>query len=52
VNHNSLDCRKTIAGKVQLEVITQEENMRRSPGWKKLGVPALAYSGPDRSNDW
>lgn len=30
VNHNSLDNRKC-----NLEVITQEENMRRSNGWKK-----------------
>jgi hypothetical protein len=32
VNHNSLDNRKQ-----NLEVITQTENMRRSPGWKKRG---------------
>lgn len=52
VNHDPLDCRKFIRGKIQLEVITQEENMARSPGWKKLGQPALAYAGPDRSDEW
>lgn len=36
-NHNSLDNRFRIAGKPQLEVITQTENMKRSPGWKKKG---------------
>ncbi len=30
-NHNSLDNRRS----ENLEVITQVENMRRSPGWKK-----------------
>lgn len=29
INHNSLDNRRE-----NLEVITQEENMQRSPGWK------------------
>lgn len=33
VNHNSLDNRFE-----NLEVITQVENMRRSPGWKKKGM--------------
>ncbi len=37
VNHFSLDNRYTIDGKPQLECITQVENMRRSPGWKKKG---------------
>jgi len=35
INHNSLDNRFTINDKQQLEVITQEENMKRSPGWKQ-----------------
>jgi hypothetical protein len=48
VNHKGLDCRKFIKGQVQLEVITQTENMERSPGWKR----APAYTGPDRSNEW
>lgn len=30
INHNSLDNRRE-----NLEVITQSENMKRSPGWKK-----------------
>lgn len=33
LNHNPLDNRKA-----NLEVVTQEENMRRSPGWKKKAV--------------
>lgn len=46
VNHFSLDNRKFQEGYVyssvikigpQLEAITQAENMRRSPGWKKKG---------------
>lgn len=37
LNHASLDNRKE-----NLEVITQEENMRRSPGWrKKVSEPCL-----------
>lgn len=39
-NHNSLDNRFTIEDKPQLEVITQQENMKRSPGWKKKGIKA------------
>lgn len=31
INHNSLDNRRN----ENLEVITQTENMKRSPGWKK-----------------
>lgn len=45
VNHNSLDNRKyidiffggTSLPRVQLEAITQSENMRRSPGFKQKG---------------
>lgn len=39
VNHNSLDNRyfDHDAQRFQLEVITQAENMRRSPGWKRKG---------------
>lgn len=33
INHDSLDNRRE-----NLEVITQEENMRRSDGWKKKGI--------------
>ncbi len=37
LNHNPLDNRRE-----NLEVITQEENMRRSPGWnKKVEEPSL-----------
>ena len=44
VNHNSLDNRKLIDnGVYQLEAVTQAENMRRSPGWKKRGVKARAH---------
>lgn len=37
VNHNSLDNRFYLedTGEIQLEAITQYENMQRSPGWKK-----------------
>ncbi len=35
VNHNGLDCRRMCDGKVQLEIITQTENMLRSRGWKR-----------------
>lgn len=38
INHNSLDCRKE-----NLEIITQEENMRRSLGWRKKGIKALDH---------
>ena len=42
VNHNSLDNRLYVGGiglesKLQLEVITQAENMRRSPNFRKKG---------------
>lgn len=37
VNHFSLDNRFTVDGKLQLECITQNENMLRSKGWKKKG---------------
>ena len=30
--------RANVIRKMQLEVITQEENMRRSAGWKKKGM--------------
>lgn len=33
VNHNSLDNRRE-----NLEIVTQKENMQRSPGWKKKGM--------------
>lgn len=33
LNHDSLDNRKS-----NLEIITQEENMLRSPGWKRKAV--------------
>lgn len=61
VNHNSLDCRKFIDGRVQLEVVTQSENMLRSPRWKRAGVtwdtegnnvPAMAAATADRSDEW
>lgn len=47
VNHNSLDNRMVrfdeeswglCSTQVQLEMVTQEENMRRSKGWKRKGV--------------
>lgn len=38
VNHNSLDNRYATEEGFQLECITQAENMRRSPGWKRKGV--------------
>lgn len=47
INHDGLLCVRA-----NLEIITQEENMRRSPGWKKKGEPVLAYAGPDRSDEW
>jgi hypothetical protein len=34
VNHNSLDNRFSS----NLEIVSQTENMRRSPGWKKKGM--------------
>lgn len=39
-NHNSLDNRYWDRDRnaFQLEIITQAENMQRSPGWKKKGV--------------
>jgi hypothetical protein len=40
VNHNSLDNRRE-----NLEVITQVENMKRSPGWKKRGMKLEKCSG-------
>lgn len=40
VNHNSLDNRRE-----NLEVITQVENMKRSPGWKKKGMRLEKCSG-------
>ena len=45
VNHNSLDNRYWIGDTLQLELITQAENMRRSPGWKRKGVK----NGPNRN---
>lgn len=36
LNHDSLDNRKC-----NLEIITQAENMRRSPGWKKKQEPEV-----------
>jgi hypothetical protein len=40
INHNSLDNRRE-----NLEVITQVENMKRSPGWKKKGVKVKQAKG-------
>lgn len=55
VNHDGLDCRRYIDGKIQLEIVTQEENMARSPGWKRAPEMAgCSIPGPeiDRSDEW
>lgn len=39
INHNSLDNRLE-----NLEMVTQTENMRRSPGWKKKGMKCKTNS--------
>lgn len=44
-NHNSLDNRL-----INLEAISQPENMRRSPGWKRKGV-RLVDSTRNKSAD-
>lgn len=41
VNHNSLDNRYNTEQGNQLECITQTENMRRSPGFKKKGQKVI-----------
>lgn len=47
INDDSLDYRRE-----NLQILTQEENMAKVPGWKKKGEPALAAAGPDRSDEW
>lgn len=46
INHNSLDNRRE-----NLEIVSQTENMRRVPGWRKANAKPKAQAGASEVHD-